>query len=312
MKLKSLIDTLRVCWLLPILAVASCEMVVDVDLPPHESKLVVNCLLTPDSLVTVRVYKSLGPLEQKDAEVITNASVVLLEDGVVVEKLPFITGFGKSYYRSAGFRPRPLKTYTLQVSAAGFPDVQGSCVIPDKVPIQEATIRDSAGIDEDGSYYSRLLVKFQDPGEVKNFYNLSGKELFGYNPAPMDPNAPWVYHYYPIYFYSDLNDVEENDNNGVLLKDDLFNGRTYELALNFYPNNFGGPGAPGSGGKDTMMVAFKNLAPEYYEYFRKLQQHLYNQGGDIFSGEPVVMPSNIHNGYGILAGYSQDTLLVVN
>src|SRR5688572_20214862 len=135
MKLKSLIDIFRVWWLLPFLAVAGCEMVVDVELPPHESKLVVNCLLTPDRLVTVLVYKSLGPLEQKDAEVITNASVVLLEDGVVMEKLPFITGFGKNFYRSLSFRPQPLKTYTLQVSAAGFPDVQGSCVIPGKVTI---------------------------------------------------------------------------------------------------------------------------------------------------------------------------------
>ncbi|HSI91237.1 MAG TPA: DUF4249 domain-containing protein [Adhaeribacter sp.] len=295
--------------LLPLFGLASCEMIVDVDLPPHQPKLVVNCLLTPDSLVTVRVYQSLGPLDRQDVSEIRNATVILLEDGVEVANLPFISGNQANYYQSPVLKPQPLKNYTLIVKAPGFPDAQGSCMIPGKVPILNATIRDSAGLDEGGSYYSRLVVTFQDPAQTKNYYNLSGQYLYSYSPAPWDPNAPRVYNYYPIYFFSNLKDVEEGGDNGMLLKDDLFNGRQYDLTLNFYPPYGGGGSSPAQ--QDTFRIAFKNASSEYYEYYRKLQPHLYNQGGDIFSGEPVVMPNNIQGGYGIFAGYSQDTLLVV-
>lgn len=307
MKLKSLFSIIKFWLFLPALALTSCEMVVDVDLPPHQSKLVVNCLLTPDSLVKVEVYKSLSPLDRKDAVEVKDATVVLLEDGVVIETLPLEVNISGSFYRSKSFRPQPLKTYTLQVKAPGFPDAEGTCVIPGKVPIQQASIRDSAGLDEDGQYYSRLQVKFQDPGNVRNYYNLSGQELYSYPANPWDPNSQPEYYYYPIYFFSDLKDVSDAGDNGVLLKDDLFNGRQYDLALNFYPPYGGG----GSTQNDTLLLAFKTVSPEYYEYYRKLQPHLNNQGGDIFSGEPVVMPSNIKNGYGLFAGYTQDTLLVV-
>ncbi len=302
MKPKSLIKILNYCWVVTFLSLAACEMVVDIDLPPHESKLVVNSLITPGSLVTVRVYKSLGPLDRQEAVEVTNAKVILLENGAEVETLEFVGG-AFNYYQTKTFRPEALKTYTLKVQAPGFPDVESSCVIPGKVSIQQATVRDSAGIDEGGGYYSRLSVRFQDPGGEKNFYNLSGKQLYTYTTWPLDPNAPKSYNYFPIYFFSDLNDVEEAGENGMLLKDDLFNGRQYEVILNFYPMG---------SNQDSMVIAFKNASPEYYEYFRKLQPHMNNQGGDIFGGEPVVMPSNIKNGYGLFAGYSQDTLLVVN
>ncbi|MBK0404832.1 DUF4249 domain-containing protein [Adhaeribacter sp. BT258] len=308
MKLKSLFNILKFVWWLPFSGMASCEMVVDIDLPPHESKLVVNCLLTPDSLVTVRVYKTLGPLDRKESVAVSNAKVVLLENSVVVDTLPFFSNPYESYYRSKHFTPQANKNYTLIVKAPGFPDAQASCTIPGKVPIQKASIRDSAGLDDGGQYFSRLLITFQDPGHVQNFYNVSGQQLYSYYTSdPGGPNPQVAYYKYPIYFFSDLNDVEDGGENGMLLKDNLFNGRQYELSLNFYPPY----GNNGSGQKDTMLLAFKTVSPEYHEYYRKLQLHLYNQGGDIFSGEPVVMPSNIQNGYGIFAGYTQDTLMVV-
>jgi hypothetical protein len=308
MKLKSLFNIFRLAFWLPVLGMAGCEMVVDIDLPPHESKLVVNCLLTPDSLVKVQVYKTLGPLDRKEAVAVSNAKVVLLENGMVVDTLPFYKDADNSYYQSLRFKPQAQKTYTLLVKAPGFPDAQANCTIPGKVPIQKASIRDSAGLDENGQYFSRLLITFQDPGNGQNFYNISGQQLYSYYTSdPRGPNPQVEYYKYPIYFFSDLNDVEDGGENGMLLKDNLFNGRQYELALNFYPPY----GNNGSGQKDTMLVAFKTVSPEYYEYYRKLQPHLNNQGGDIFSGEPVVMPSNIQNGYGLFAGYSQDTLMVV-
>jgi hypothetical protein len=308
MKLKSLYKIFRFTLALPFLGLASCEMTVDVDLPPHESKLVVNCLLTPDSLVTVRVYKSLGPLDRLESVDVKNAKVILLENGIAVDTLPFVSNDYSNFYRSANFRPQALKTYTLLVTAPGFPNTEASCTIPGNVPILKASIRDSAGLDEDGGYYSRLLVTFQDPGSSRNFYNLSGQVFYSYSNNPWDPNGPKVHNSYPLYFFSDLNDVEDAGDNGMLMKDDLFNGRQYELALNFYPP-YGG-GMSGSS-QDTLLIAFKNVTPEYYDYYRKLQPHLANQGGDIFGGEPVVMPSNIKNGYGLFAGYSQDTLLVI-
>jgi hypothetical protein len=44
----------------------------------------------------------------------------------------------------------------------------------------------------------------------------------------------------------------------------------------------------------------------YYEYHKRLPEHLMNQSFEILGGEVVPMPSNVTNGYGIFAGYSFD------
>ncbi|MDX5346166.1 MAG: DUF4249 domain-containing protein, partial [Hymenobacteraceae bacterium] len=232
--------------------------------------------------------------------------VVIFENDVVVDTLPYDSF--KGYYQSKNYRPQVNSRYKLEVSAPGFPAAKAFCEIPAKVKIQKASIRDSAGIDEGGSYYSRLLVTFHDPADAKNYYNLAGKQVQTYNPTPWDPNAPVSYYFSPIYFFSELPTVSDAGDVGVLLKDDLFSGRSYDLALNYYPSYYGS-GTPTDG--DTLLIAFKTVSFDYYEYFRKLQLHFYNQGGDLFTGEPVVMPNNIQGGYGLFAGYSQDTIMAV-
>ncbi|MBN2777107.1 MAG: DUF4249 family protein, partial [Bacteroidales bacterium] len=59
---------------------------------------------------------------------------------------------------------------------------------------------------------------------------------------------------------------------------------------------------------------FRSISKEMYDYRKSLIKHVYNQQtGDVqLFGDPVPMFSNIKNGLGVFAGYSEvfDSLFV--
>ncbi|QHT66988.1 DUF4249 domain-containing protein [Rhodocytophaga rosea] len=291
-----------------LILVSSCETIIKLDFPEHSSKLVINGLLTPDSLVRVAVYKSLPVFDNQSVSYVSDATVVLFEDERLIDTLRFNQAFRQ--YMAGSFKPGIGKEYRLEVSAPGYDPVKASCSIADEVKIIQTQLKDSAGIDEYGAYYSQLSLTFNDPPGVKNYYN-----LFGLVPAVLIPWIPsnsgadrdTVYFYNPQYFFSNLPLVEYTYGNGIVLNDELFDGNTYTLSVNFYPQYNYRSNIPDAR-KERMKLIFKNTDFIYYNYNRKLQPHIGNQNGGIFSGEPVIMPTNIENGYGIFSGYSADTL----
>lgn len=289
------------------LALLGCEKIIPLELPERASKLVVNSILNPDSLVRLYVYGSQALLAPRGSSVMDQATVILSEDGQAVDSIPFDTQ-SKSYL-SKNFHPKPGHFYKLSVSARGFEAVSASCQVPFAVPILRAEAKDSAGIDEYGEYYSQVTMQFNDPEGIRDFYGLVGTvPRIHLRWKPSQPGQPsrydTLYEEDAIYLYSTISPAEDTYDNGVVFKDDLFDGKTYELVINYYPpqrwNNRTPDPRPWQ-----LTLLLSHTDAFYYEYNRKLAKHLYNQGGGLFAGEPVSMPSNIENGYGIFSGYSQ-------
>jgi hypothetical protein len=65
---------------------------------------------------------------------------------------------------------------------------------------------------------------------------------------------------------------------------------------------------------DNPTILLRNVSYNYYQYKRNLYQHINNQNTsrydiyDVFKGDPMDLYSNVKNGLGIFAAYSQTLL----
>ena len=84
-----------------VLLLSSCEdmqTVIDLELPPHQSKLVVNSSNQVDDKFKVYVSHSLDPLSNEDFEFHSDATVVLFENQIAIDTLTFIDS--SRFYKS--------------------------------------------------------------------------------------------------------------------------------------------------------------------------------------------------------------------
>ena len=84
--------------------------------------------------------------------------------------------------------------------------------------------------------------------------------------------------------------------------DDLFNGKTYTLRIN--PNAY----FYGDSLRRELTIRLKTISEEQYAY--TYASWLQNAYEDIPYTEPVLVPGNVKNGYGIFTGYSFDEVSI--
>ncbi|GAB3820462.1 hypothetical protein GCM10028895_20640 [Pontibacter rugosus] len=258
---------------------------IELDLPGHEPRLVVNSVINPDSAFVVDVSASQSAFSAGAHQPITNAMVQVYQAGQLVSSLQSI---GNGKYTSDQ-KPQPLQHYTMQVSAAGFTTVDAATFVPASPIIRDlraARVAPAADMYEETTAASFILA---DNPEQDNFYYIQA-----YTPdttyegkayrrsVNMEFTAPFEEEFTmeDRYFFSDK----------------LFNGKSVplELHLQNLPAN-------------TTYVRVAHITPEYYHYVRTLEKQSYK---DNFSTTPESVANNIKNGIGIFAGYHVVTLAV--
>lgn len=279
------------------------------DFPLRPSKLVANCYFNPDSTWKVQVSKSLSVLDNAPLKLIDNATVKIYEENKLIDQInePDEDGL----YRSIGQKPLHGKEYRLEVSSPAFEEVfSATGNVPLPVPIVNTRffVVDSSGFSD--PYYSYhqvsgyLKISFQDPVEEHNYYKLK------------------MYYYDSVFNYNDgernflhLNqrtaNISSNDPvlekahryaNHYLFDDRLFNGKkmTLDVDFNIYST---------AGMVEKYYIELTSLTKEAFLYRRTINEYSLSRN-DPFA-EPVMIYSNIENGYGIFAGYSRcvDTLV---
>lgn len=310
----------RFRFLLPLLVLlTACEQEVEVDLPDQAPRLVINSLFTPDSLFTVRLYSSLPVLDTQRYVVPDNATVTLYEEEQEVETLPYDPD--RRWFRSRSFKPAAGKSYRVRVTAPGFPEASARSTVPLPVPIRDFIFKDTAGVIGEGFYHGSATFTLNDPpGQADHYaiqciYNtvyLDYKFVAGQpGPARYDTlrgfNALFLFSSDPT-IQAGGGGYGEGIGPLALVNDRVFDGKTTSLTIDFNSIRKYGPN---QNEPMRLVWALKSVSQAYYEYFRKLDGHLQNQNFSLFGGEPVMMYSNVENGYGVFAGYSQDTVSVV-
>ena len=268
----------RITLIISSLMLASCEMVVDVDMPAHHPVLVVNSLFSPESQWLVRVNHSKAILDTSRIQPVKNATVEISSDRDGAWQLSRnVDGY---YYNNAMPFPKPGVTYTLNVSAPGFDAVTASCTLPKSVPINNISTRKLEN-NFNGDEFE-VTINFTDPPEPDNYY-----QLIVTSQENLDANS----------FYMDYvsDDPVFGKDEGTVFSDDLFNSKDYSLKIRLPRHLVLGK---------IFWVNFITASKDYYTYFKS-----YRQFQDTYENplaEPVFVYSNIENGLGIFAGLTPE------
>ncbi len=285
----------KVNWLYFLLFILfnSCTKEVDITLPDIESKLVVTSLFTADSVLTVHISKSVNISDTSDL-IVENAIAYLYKDGILLELLDYDNN---GFYTSKSILEKN-ENYEIKVASPSFQQVQSTAQIPEQVELIASDFTQNAGIDEEGDNFSTVSIQFHDSKSTQDFYEIQffeehlgyedKKNVYSFGGFSYDPiiKAEGDQEYYPDY---------------LLLSDELINGKTVNLDINFFDNS-------SSDRTLKIYLEFRSVSKDYYLYKKSLIRHLANQFPDIWdgTGEPTQLFTNIKNGYGIFAGYTVD------
>lgn len=287
-------------YLLLIVLSGSCERTVEVDLPREPARLVVNAFFTPDSLMRVQVSQSMSVLERPRILGITDAEVKIYEDEKEIATLK-PDSLHKYVYISDEKLVRAGKTYGIRVTSPDYEPVSAENYVPSAVNIKRTTLNESAGTDLSGSFYNTLRIELDDPAGEENYYAVQVKaveyELIKNRQTGANDT---VRREFPGDLFREPTVSGIRAEKQLLFSDQQFDGSSTSLLSYFYPFKQQGSG------NQAYVIYLLSVSKMYYEYYKRLPDHLMNQSFEILGGEVVPMPNNIANGYGVFAGYSFD------
>ena len=298
------------------LSISSCKMKtkVDIDIPDTERHIVVNGLLTKDSLIKVRISKSQGIFDDKKIEYLTSAKVKLYKNDVFIEEMQHTdTGFFKST-----LYPEIDADYKINVEYDKLKTVNAKTHLsePNNIIKVDTSMQVSSAYyyneetgyyedDENGkSYDVKFKIKIKDKSS-DDFYFLAISTLT----PEYDHEPP-----YSFIGYNEVNEVFNtedlvikkrgqyftlNGNYGVVFNDEMFKNKeyTFNLSSSFYKNN--------DDNKETYIIV--KLMTISQDIFRYVISHNINEevGDDPFA-QPVQVYSNVENGLGLFSAYTLD------
>ena len=287
-------------------------------IPDIGRKIVINSLITTDSVLNVRISKSAFITDKSHSSSeslrsINNANVLVFQNDICIDSLSYSELWSNYYdymykfsnYFSKSVFPLPGKEYKIVAKVNGLPDATATAKIPDIVRIERVdTSRIILTGDTLGTGKVRLQfnIEFTDPNKEQNYYLL---------------NICKKYTYYDL-SHSDIIAFDSRDPiieekligpvfplEGIAFSDRLINGKRYSLTVTLDGNTIGRPfydDTPEDGGDHKKIIVLRlcSITKEYFRYIQSL--NLYKTNFDNPLTEPVQVASNITGGYGIFSG----------
>ncbi len=286
------------------LVLVGCETTEKIDdFPLRPSKLVVNCYFNTDSTWKFQVSKSLSVLDNAEIKLIRNANIKLYKEGELLNTISSIGADG--WYRSPENFPEEGKEYSIEVTSPDFKDgIQAKDVVPVKPSILNAGIivTDSSFYDHGYYYYSYGYVKgsfeitLADQMNVSNYYQLKIYYMDSvFNNYTEEREFSHLQKSLISITSEDMN-VENSREYGtsLLINDYMIDGQNYTLSVDFNDWN--------AMRKKEYLIELTSITRSGYLY-RKTIDESNNSRNDPFA-EPVMIYSNVSNGFGIFSAYS--------
>ena len=314
---------------------SSCEKIIEFNGGDVKTKLVLNGLLMPDSLVKVKITESRFFLDDDGAfKEINNANVELWKDNNKIEKL---SNIGEGYYIGS-YIPKTGDNIRITASCDGFDQIECSTEIAIPTSIISAdTINYHEDISYNGYYEDGLWlidstsyntyinfemnITFKDPKDIPNYYSLNVYLKCNYSDGESF-SLPFMYNSDDLVFQKRNNmDFLDDDNNNYLqltiFNDELFDGKEYKLKIktdNKYigiRNNQSDPETenPEFIGME-ISVELQSLSQAYYMYLKTHDAYLNMDNLMEYFAEPIQIYSNVKGGIGILGSYSKSVFTI--
>lgn len=280
---------------------ASCEdmfrgAVLEVELPDHESQLAPYAFFKDtDSLLVVKVGKSVGVLDSINPDIVFGATVELYKNGSLEYTFdydPLINAY--TYDLGRAFSPTVGDEYELRVSKDGFETASATQIVPPAIQADSVEYIEQAGVDQFGDPMDVINVMFTDPANIANFYEFGGFLNIKYT-DPFD--TTYVYEYQNSFYFESS---DPNFENGIL-SDVAFDGQQYTIRLETYSNYWGNSGST----EITGQLNFNSTTPEYATFTKSLDNY-WNAEDNPFA-EPVILYSNMSTGLGVFGVLMTDT-----
>jgi hypothetical protein len=282
----------KIIFSLFILAVlfSSCQKIVEIDLTQQEQKQVVNCLFTSGEPIDLSVAQT-TIIQLDSVEYIDGLNIVLYEN----DSLKWTGNNSEDGNYKVSYWPKSGRVYRVVVENQNGQTLSAIETVPADIEIQQATNRYPVYTNQYDIQFGKITVSFNDDPDRKNYYEL----------VILDENNRLVNTFHvssPVITVDNENDP--NPPGSLLFTDELFSGQTLTLEI------FSESSSP--------TIVLKNVSRNYYEYRKSIISHLYNQNVErddvynLFKGDPVELYSNVQNGLGIFAAYTQDIKVCTN
>ena len=327
----------------------SCEEELEFNDEVSQPKLVLNCLVMPDSLVKVHLSESgVFLINADDFKTMGDADVFVYQNGVQVEKLRYA---GNGIYKTEVFTPSAGDMIKITASNSQYDEITAETIVVETVPIESVSasnFREERYLSSqmvtwagnkmiDVSYiYSisetfDLNIRFFDPADEENFYRVIVHEISYYD------NGRIIYN--PVSFYIDDalagtvnewgNFADRGNNDGYNeFADGILNGREISLKIPVAYNtryiNVDGEGNIIHSDEHTPLeipdaerISFQvrtelqSISKDYYLYLKSRYESESTSGFAGLFSEPVQVYNNVNNGLGIL-GSSSSSVLIFN
>ncbi len=292
----------------------SCERDVIVDVPSQTPKLVVNGLIRVNTAFRITVSKTAGILDStsRASYKVANAMVQLYENNVLKDTLVY-DATSNTYLVKRNTRPQSGNTYKLMADATGFTTAQAETVTPAAVSIQSLTRRINVKKDASGNYLDEVKITFTDDGLTTNYYIIKVKR-------PQSFSSTGTTEYSGIYcMHSSDIDIERRNNGDptdfencvnqeFFMRDKNFNGRTKEILLFIQHSDIEPVLHPFTNKYLKPIVELHTITYDHYKYRKSFDA--YRDAEDNPFAEPVLVYSNVKNGYGVFSTFdlARDTI----
>lgn len=276
-----------------------------------QTLLVVNSLFSPSNELVVHVSTSCNIQDSNCSDTHFKEAEVFLKDsnGQILDEL---THSVNGIYTSQNFDVLSNSNYFLEVNDLNskLPSVQSKTNVPHEVECNFISIEQEF---LDGNLTWVFDIEIIDNADEENYYIIEGFFDGNYDSGTESELNGYLE---PIFsHYSEDNNAENKELylaldfasyglRGVYLPDANFNGETYKtkVGIRAFDNN----------GNSTLPVnailKVKSVSKDKYEYIKSLELLRLRLGGEF--SEPQQVYTNIDNGLGIFAGYTEREFIV--
>lgn len=276
------------------------------DFPLRPSNLVVNCFFQENEPWQFQVSRSLSVLDNASLPLLEDATIYIYENDILVDSIT--EPDGDKWYRNSNHTPKLNSTYRFEASAPGYPlTATAEEALPKPVPVEEVeiTIIDSSFYEYYDGYLDTIIrsgdvegymdITFEDPAGEENYYNLSLYKVDSF-PNYEEDTVKFIVERRPVDFEPENSTIFANQDymSGLSFNDEVFNGQRFKIRVKYRDWS-----ARSNLEYQVQLVSLKRSG---YLYQTSIQAYR-DASGDPFS-EPVLIYSNIDNGYGIFTGSS--------
>jgi hypothetical protein len=258
-------------------------------------QVVVNCAFTENAAFKVHLTFSRNILSNdKEIQYVENAVVTIKE--LATGRTEEMKNHGNGLYTYPFFTAKPEHTYLLNVIVPGYKPITALSKVPLKVT-NINVVTENIVLDEKDALRIRFDIKDQHSG------------YFIWNWIPSDNKNPIDSNVFtnPGKFFNDVNKVRNinlkgADETNIVYKE---NGNEFKKSFVFTEGEETGDGSGTTGNNEKYFLRIISLSKEMYDFYVSMEKYA-NQNNQISSLSylPAVY-SNIQNGLGLFAGYSQ-------